>query len=134
MGLDGFDRRLRRAHRAFEDRLGRDVNQTELGAMVGKRLGEPKPITQASVHRWFAGTLPDHVRMVALAEILGVDPGWLAYGDWTPPATGLPREPERAVGETEMALRPRAVGEARGDRASRPANRSSRGDTRTGEP
>jgi transcriptional regulator with XRE-family HTH domain len=46
-----------------------------------------------------------------------------------PPSTGLPREPERAAGETEDQHRPRAVGEARGDPASRTANRRAKGDT-----
>jgi transcriptional regulator with XRE-family HTH domain len=79
MGLAGFPSRLRRAFRAFEDRLGRDLTQTELGEMVGKQLKEGA-ISQQSVARWFAGTLPEHARMVALAEVLGVDPGWLSYG------------------------------------------------------
>lgn len=96
-GLAGFGKRLRKAHRDYEDRLGRDVSQTEIGVVVGKRLGEKKPVSQQSVGRWFGGTLPEYPRMEALAEILGVDPGWLAFGTWKPPATGLPREPERPV-------------------------------------
>jgi hypothetical protein len=79
MGIEGFATRLRRAFRAFEDHLGRDVTQSELGELVGQALGE-EPITQQSVGRWFNGTLPEHVRMVALADVLGVDPGWLSYG------------------------------------------------------
>jgi transcriptional regulator with XRE-family HTH domain len=79
MGIEGFASRLRRAFRALEDRLGRDLTQTELGEMVGKQLREDA-ISQPSVARWFAGTLPEHYRMVALAQVLGVDPGWLGYG------------------------------------------------------
>jgi transcriptional regulator with XRE-family HTH domain len=79
MSIEGFAGRLRRAFRAYEDRVGRDITQTELGELVGAALGED-PITQQSVARWFAGTLPEHPRMVALAKVLGVDPGWLSYG------------------------------------------------------
>lgn len=76
---EGFARRLRRAFRAFEDRTGEDVTQTQLGVLVGKEL-DGKPITQQSVDRWFGGTRPDHERMIALAAVLDVDPGWLSYG------------------------------------------------------
>jgi hypothetical protein len=90
MGMEGFAMRLRKAFRAYEDRVGRDITQTELGEMVGVELARMgvKPtskddtlaVTQQSVARWFAGTLPEHTRMVALATVLGVDPGWLSYG------------------------------------------------------
>jgi hypothetical protein len=79
MGMAGFAKRLRKAFRAWEDQVGRDVTETELGELVGKKY-DGSPISQASVNRWFSGTLPDHGRMVALAEVIGADPGWLAYG------------------------------------------------------
>ena len=98
MGLEGFDKRLRKAFRAWEDRIGRDVSQTELGEIVGERLGEKKPISQQSVARWFAGTLPEYPRLEALADVLGVYAGWLAFGDPAAPATGAPRDQDRPAG------------------------------------
>src|SRR4051812_21629410 len=97
MGMEGFAARLRKAFRAYEDRVGRDVTQTELGALVGAEIGEG-PITQQSVGRWFAGTLPEHARMVALADVLGVDPGWLSYG------SGEARQDEAARGSTPVPV------------------------------
>ena len=79
MGMEGFAGRIRRAFRAWEDRLGRDVTETELGELVGKAF-DGRPISQQSINRWFAGTVPDHARLIALAKVLEVDPGWLAYG------------------------------------------------------
>ena len=117
MGMEGFAARLRHAFRAYEDRLGRDVTQTELGEIVGTAMGEA-PITQQSVARWFAGTLPEHPRMVALAEVLGVDPGWLSYGSGdeggqgapkrtSPPLTPVPIIERRMVGEKRAKPRRR---------------------------
>ena len=117
MGMEGFAARLRQAFRAYEDRLGRDVTQTELGEIVGKAMGEA-PITQQSVARWFAGTLPEHPRMVALADVLGVEPGWLSYGSGeegeqsakkrsSPPVTPVPIIERRMAGEHQKKSRRR---------------------------
>lgn len=91
-GIEGFAGRLRRAFRAWEDRMGRDATQTELGELVGEAMGE-EAISQQSVARWFAGTLPEHPRMVALARVLGVDPGWLSYGSGEDDAGNQPAMP-----------------------------------------
>lgn len=114
MGMEGFANRLRRAFRAFEDRLGRDVTQTELGELVGQAMGKDA-ITQQSVGRWFAGTLPDHPHVVALATVLGVDPGWLSYGSGEdngggsiakPPVAPTPELPRTPWRETHREILP----------------------------
>lgn len=142
MGMEGFAARLRKAHRAYEDRLGHDVTQTEIGALVGEELlrmgvkprSKEDVVTQQSVARWFAGTLPEHVRMVALATVLGVDPGWLSYGSGSDEGqqgakTNGPTRPripvevanieDYAVDVPMPPVRKKRVGKKPGDRSAR---------------
>ena len=87
---DGLTMRLLEALHGLELREGHRVTYTSLAERLGAALG--RPITVAAVQRWFDGTREpkDRESLAALASVLGVDPGWLAYGD-----------PERPEARTE---------------------------------
>jgi transcriptional regulator with XRE-family HTH domain len=83
-----IDTRLERA--AFAERAQsafwratakrRGLSQTELGRAVGARVG--RLYKQPTVADWLSGSLPrDVASMIALAQELGVDPGWLYFGE-----------------------------------------------------
>jgi hypothetical protein len=121
MGMEGFAARLRRAHRAFEDQLGEMVGE-ELRRMGVKPTGKDDPVTQQSVARWFAGTLPEHARMVALATVLGVDPGWLSYGsggDEGQQGAHLNGNPGPIVGPTVNRVLPKEVSRLEDEKPAR---------------
>lgn len=77
-----FGRRLREAKRSWEQRHDRDLTWREIGEAVGERLGR-EPYAPTVVHRWFnKGTEPAEFAVThAIAEILEVDPGKLAFGE-----------------------------------------------------
>ena len=57
----------------------RKLELTEFGQRIGTRLMRPA-IPPATIMEWFAGTMPDVQTIQAVAEVCGVDPGWLAFG------------------------------------------------------
>jgi hypothetical protein len=76
----GFNGRVRLAHRHREAELNRDLGQAEIGIEMGKFM-ETDPLTQATVSRYFRDTEPELQKICALAHVLGVDCGWLAFGE-----------------------------------------------------
>lgn len=76
----GFAERLEYALRLKELRERRDVGQKEIGKAVGELLGR-KPLTQAAVSGWGKGSEPSFNVTTAIAVFVGVDPGWLAFGE-----------------------------------------------------
>lgn len=76
----GFSYRVRQAMKAMELARGKDISQEELGAMVGKQMGRD-PFTGVAAHRWLKGRRPGYDIMAALARVLAVRPGWLAFGE-----------------------------------------------------
>lgn len=76
----GFSYRLRQAVKALELERGSDISQEELGAMVGAEMKRPA-FSGVSVHRWLKGQRPSYEAMVALAKVLHLSPGWLAFGE-----------------------------------------------------
>lgn len=89
--LPTFGDRLRDARERVRFRTGKRMRQEDLGALVGQ--------SKSTVSAWENGATPPSVDVVArLAEILGVLPGWLAFGDG-------PRYPGESAGS-------RAHGEA----------------------
>ena len=58
---------------------------TEFGQRIGSRMMRPA-VSPAMIMEWFAGTVPDVATVQAVAEVCGVDPGWLAFGS----ASGAP--------------------------------------------
>src|SRR6185312_949436 len=99
-----------------------DLTQDEVARRVGRAVR--RAFTQSTAQRWFAGGLPRDTRTgIALASELGVDPGWLYFGD----ASGAPAPDDwgraRAAAGAASAVqegalgRPEATGE--GKRSSR---------------
>lgn len=88
----GGDKQSPRAARMFgavqglERRLGRRVTLDELGAMVAEREGR-EPYAGSVVRRWLKGLSEPRgtAGWEALAAVLGVEPGYLAFGTTTAP-------------------------------------------------
>lgn len=80
MAANGFATRLFRAWHLLQIRKGGGVTQEWLGRQVGRILGEDL-VSQSAVSRWFKGATPDLDTIAALGRALGVDPGWLAFGE-----------------------------------------------------
>jgi len=73
----------------------RMVKQEELATRLTELSG--LEIKQSAVSRWTAGSRPSFEHLVALAELAGVDPGWLAMGSLSEapePAAYLPLREE----------------------------------------
>lgn len=94
--VNDFTERARWARKQRESELR--VNQWtfgEIGTEMGQLLGT-EALQAGTVGRWFRDAIPDTLsRIAALAAVLRVDPGWLAFGDlcqgkvpqgFTPPA------------------------------------------------
>lgn len=72
--------RFRKALFVLEEVNGGDrISQTEIGHRVAQRLGTGR--SGNAVSEWWTGkSIPDTPAMAALADVLGVDPGWLEFG------------------------------------------------------
>lgn len=71
----------------------RVITHPELAEMVGREMGGVS-IHQTTVSRWFTESFPSRPTMAALARVLGVDVGWLAYGEGEPPDDRDGSEPD----------------------------------------
>lgn len=78
---NGMRDRLFRAWYLFQAREGEPRSQGWLAQEVSSLLRLEEPLTQGSVSRWFKGAEPNLKTIVAIAQVLGVDPGWLAFGE-----------------------------------------------------
>ena len=73
------------------------VSPGALAELVSARLaaaGTPRTVSSDEVVTWFADSLPDLRTTAAIAEVCGVDPGWLAFG----PASAAPSPGAPAAG------------------------------------
>lgn len=91
-----FADRLLRSWLRLQATEGRELDQMDLAARLAKVTGKPA-VAQATVSRWFRGTVPDVVTMAALAKVVQVDPGWLAFGDPGDAISARPAGPPRSV-------------------------------------
>jgi len=67
---------------ALSQREGREITMEELTDRVNDLGGWKKPLDRSTVFRWITGkVLPPLDRTEVLAKVLGVRPGWLAFGD-----------------------------------------------------
>lgn len=98
--MDSFQGRMLDAMLALWSRERGQVSQREIGERVGARLGR-EAFSQAAVSRWFQGRMPDWEVLLALAEVCGVDPGWLAFGA----RSAAPAPPNAAARLAEPAPR-----------------------------
>lgn len=71
--------RLKHALWIREGVTGEKLSQARLAELVEGKLG--KSFRQTTAGGWLAGAMPrGDASQLALAEVLGVDPGWLYYG------------------------------------------------------
>jgi len=63
-------------------KLGRSVTLTEFGRLIAERMGRREPFSYAAVSRWEAGLQAPALEVIeAIAELAGVDPGWISHGE-----------------------------------------------------
>jgi transcriptional regulator with XRE-family HTH domain len=75
-------RRVFLAHLQLSYRLGRRITLAELGRLVAERLGRETPFAATAVSKWEAGLqIPAPEVIEAIAELSGVDPGWISHGE-----------------------------------------------------
>ncbi len=86
----GFKDRLFTAWLWAQQQYGGPIKKKELTDEINAilvTLGARKdddPIRQSVMTEWFNGAIPREAEtMVALAQALGVDPGWLHYGEYS---------------------------------------------------
>lgn len=117
--MKGFDAE------SFRDRIEFTVSQAiNRQRMVkqddlAKRLTEMTEIDvkQPAVSRWTTGSRPSFEHLVALAQLAGVDPGWLAMGELSEAPTPASYLPPRAVKRTGQRKPPPPGGGASERRA-----------------
>jgi transcriptional regulator with XRE-family HTH domain len=75
-------RRVFLAHLQLSYRLGRRVTMAEFGRLVAERLGRNAPFAATAVSKWESGLqVPAPEVIEAIAELSGVDPGWISHGE-----------------------------------------------------
>lgn len=80
LGSEDFHGRLFEAWSLWQGRHKRKLTQPALAEMLAQLSREP--VSQSTVSDWFrARRKPDLESVEWLAILLGVDPGWLAFGD-----------------------------------------------------
>ena len=69
------------AHLELSYRLGRRVTLAELGRLVAEQLRRGTPFAPTAVSKWEAGLQTPAPEVIeAIAELSGVDPGWISHG------------------------------------------------------
>ena len=98
-------RRIFVAHLELSYRLGRRVTLAELGRLIAERLRRDAPFAATAVSKWESGTqIPSAEVIEAIAELSGVDPGWISHGGKS--AAPAPRAESR---RESVELLPRRV-------------------------
>lgn len=122
--VNDFIERAKWARKQRESELR--VNQWtfgEIGAEMGQLLGT-EALQGGTVGRWFRDAIPDSLsRIVALARVLHVDPGWLTFGE----ECGVPAPPgftPRAAAETPAQTARRQLPTARRAMERKPHRKS----------
>jgi transcriptional regulator with XRE-family HTH domain len=118
-------RRVFFAHLQLSYRLGRRVTLAEFGRLIAERLGRKTPFAATAVSKWEAGLqIPAPEVIEAIAELSGVDPGWISHGEKSaaPGPPSLPVEPTPLPEATPEP--PRGRGTTRTEpRATKPKKR-----------
>jgi transcriptional regulator with XRE-family HTH domain len=98
-------RRIFIAHLELSYRLGRRVTLAELGRLVAERLRRDAPFGATAVSKWEAGVQTPAAEVIeAIAELSGVDPGWISHG-----AKSAAPEPRAGSQRESVELLPRQV-------------------------
>jgi transcriptional regulator with XRE-family HTH domain len=75
-------RRVFLAHLQLSYQLGRRVTLAEFGRLIAEQLGRETPFAATAVSKWEAGLqVPAPEVIEAIAELSGVDPGWISHGE-----------------------------------------------------
>ena len=75
-------RRVFLAHLQLSYQLGRRITLAEFGRLIAERLGRETPFAATAVSKWEAGLqVPAPEVIEAIAEVSGVDPGWISHGE-----------------------------------------------------
>lgn len=71
------------AVKALEQRERRDITLDELGVRIATAQGREEPYSGSVVRRWIKALSEPSTRVVwrAIADVLDVSPGWLAFGE-----------------------------------------------------
>jgi transcriptional regulator with XRE-family HTH domain len=93
----------------------RMVRQEQLAERLTEMTGIE--IKQAAISRWTTGSRPSFEHLVALAQLAGVDPGWLSVGDLSEAPAPESYLPPRAVKRTGQRKPPPDGGGAAEKRA-----------------
>lgn len=86
-GVNGVSARIEHAYdrcNAMRQLRGEEkLDQAAVAARVGEmEVGRGEPYSQSTFSKWLGGGTPDTLdAFVALGKVLGVDPGWLAFGE-----------------------------------------------------
>lgn len=98
--VDDFTSRARRARRARQGETDTNLGFKEIGIEVGRVL-RSAPVQAGTVRRWFRDVVPSDLdSLYAMAVVLNVDAGWLAFGERSQapaPAWFTPRQPDGGV-------------------------------------
>lgn len=121
-------RRVFLAHLELSYQLGRRVTLAEFGRLVAQRLRRGTPFAATAVSKWEAGLQspgPDVIE--AIAELTGVDPGWISHGAKSA-APGPRPSATKSPAAVSRAARPRKAQSApAGERVNeRPRPRSTK--------
>ena len=86
------------AHLELSYKLARRVTLAEFGRLIAERLQRKAPFAPTAVSRWEAGLQTPTAEVIeAIAELSGVDPGWISHGDKSAaPAPRAKRDREAA--------------------------------------
>lgn len=115
-------RRIFVAHLELSYRLGRRVTLAELGRAIAERLRRDAPFAATAVSKWEAGVqIPAPEVIEAIAELSGVDPGWISHGAKS--AAPAPRADSRRESVELMSTRGRRKSAAPPDRERRQAKK-----------
>lgn len=96
-GMDSFSERVMAAYVALCEREGREISFVELAQRFGRAAGVPPP-APSTLWRWMKGEREPALREIeALALVLGVPPGRLAFGDYVAPYDAMRAAPVLSV-------------------------------------
>lgn len=102
---EAFGRRVVSARGALVERGGVRVTQAVIAARVASWLGQEDPGKENTISQWETGrAMPDCLTMVALADVFGVDPGYLAFGELSDAPKNAPSRSPYVSPADEKAL------------------------------
>lgn len=105
---EGFGKRVKKAWLEYQAAGGEPLEDYRLGELVSEFLGRA-PYNRSTPTRWLQGSAPDLDTICAIACVLNVEPGRLAFGRWA--VTSLAKIEMEALRATSTAPEEGQVGE-----------------------